>query len=745
MKKFRWLGFLFLFLITAIATAQIIKPYQLGTQVEKLDEDTYHLIITGTLEPEWHLYTPTSDPGGSNPLRIDWHGAGEDFELIGKPVEVDTHSAFNDIFGVTETFWSNRVKLVQKIKLKNKNLSVITAQLDGQVCKESCLLVKDELLFDLTKAIDKSKTKSGGENVKKNTDTKTSAPVKSKKEEQPGSEKTQGKKDEESAGAPEDETAKKDDDQQLEETDTLAEKTQNPLVIKDDSDKTPDEEEIQVEETHKKGLWWIFLMSLLGGLIALLTPCIYPMIPLTISFFTKQQDQIFSAGENKQDSGRGKAFLYGLFIVLIYVSLSIPFYLVEGISPNIFNKIATDPWLNFFFFIVFLLFALSFLGVSALDPQRLIPSKWVSKSDEYSNKTSGVLAIFFMAVTLVLVSFSCTGPILGALLGTVMTSAGSALALTVGLLGFGIGLALPFTLFALFPSMLKSLPTSGGWLNTVKVTLGFIELALAFKFLSNADLVLQLHLLEREVFLSIWIAIFFAMSLYLFGFIKLPYDDESRKIGVGRLITGLISLAFTFYMLPGLWGAPLKWISAFPPYLEYSESPHGVGYMKKIPHISENNVQAPDGAKILHDGLTVFDDLEQGLAYAKKVNKPVMLDFTGYACVNCRKMETNVWPDKKVHKLLKDDYIIISLYVDDKRELPENQQYISKYTGDKVITIGDKWAELQIYKYKSNSQPYYVLISPDEKLLNQPVAYEPNPAVYAKWLEEGLKKFKQNH
>ncbi len=739
MKKFIF-SILPVFMIFLPLQAQIIKPYSLQTKVEKTGENTYNLIITGTLEPDWHFYTLTSDPGGSNPLRIEWEGEGKDYVLVGKPVETGTHKAFNEIFGVTETFWSDKILLTQQIKLKNPEVKQIRARLDGQVCKEACLLVKDRLTFDLTKA--KQGKVEGNSTSKKGT---TPSPGKNAS--------SAGKKnDAREVKTPSANGKSKDSAQDITPTkakvspdtpDDNSSGSGQSTVAPQDKKETV-QEDIQIETANKKGLLWIFLMSLLGGLIALLTPCIYPMIPLTISFFTKQENQLFTPSGEKKKSGKSDALLYGFFIVLIYVSLSIPFYLIEGVSPNIFNKIATNPWLNLFFFIIFLLFALSFLGVSALDPQRLIPSKWVSKSDEYSQKSSGWIAIFFMAVTLVLVSFSCTGPILGALLGSVISAAGGAVALTVGLLGFGIGLALPFTVFALFPSMLKSLPGSGGWLNTVKVTLGFIELALALKFLSNADLVLQLHLLEREVFLAFWIAIFFGLSLYLFGLIKLPYDDESPRIGVGRLITGLISLAFTFYMLPGLWGAPLKWISAFPPYLEYSESPHGVGYMKKV-QASVEGPSVPNGAKILHDGLIVFNDLDKALAYAEEVGKPLMLDFTGFACVNCRKVENNIWPDKKVHRLLKDKYIIASLYVDDKRELPEDQKYVSKYSGDKIETIGDKWAELQIYEYKSNSQPYYVLITPDKKLLAQPMGFIDDPQVYAQWLAEGLKEFEKRY
>ena len=710
------------------AGAQILKPYTLTTEVKPVDDHTYDLIIKGTLEKDWHLYTPSSDPDGSSPMTIQWHGAGTDYELAGKPKEIGAHKAYNDIFGVTETFWSDKVELVQRIKVKKPGLKKITATVDAQVCKEACILVNEDLEFRLpspARSSASTQEKGADSAVKSNSSEETAkTPASSEPRTTVKSESTE----ETTPGKDEKDTSRTVSSTPVSSSTELAADTASTAV-------SGVKQKVEIEEHGKKSLWWILFMSILGGLLALLMPCIYPMIPLTISFFTKQSEQ---------NPARGKinAVLYGLFIVGIFVLMSIPFHFLDTIDPNIFNKIATDPWLNLLFFVIFFIFALSFLGVSKLDPQRLIPGKWISKSDEYSQKTGGLIAIFFMALTLILVSFSCTGPILGALLGSV--AFGGATALTVGMLGFGIGLGLPFTLFALFPSMLKSMPQSGGWLNTLKVSLGFIELALAFKFLSNTDLVLQLHLLEREVFLAIWIAIFLALSMYLFGLFRTPYDAPVEYLSVTRLLFAMLFLAFSIYMLPGLWGAPLKWISAFPPYQEYSESPYGVGYRHpggEGAHTYKVNNSAPEGAKILHGGLTVFNDYEQGLAYARKVNKPVMLDFTGFACVNCRKMENNVWTDPEVHRILKDSLIIISLYVDDKRELPEEEQYISKYSGKKIRLAGDKWAELQIYEYKSNSQPYYVLLSPQGEVLNQPVAYT-DTKTYLNWLREGLKNLK---
>ncbi len=484
-------------------------------------------------------------------------------------------------------------------------------------------------------------------------------------------------------------------------------------------------------DDSKKGLWTIFLGTLFAGLFVLFTPCVFPMIPMTMSFFLKQN----------KDGTKGKfnAIFYGLCIVSIYVLISLPFHIFESLSPNIFNSISTNVYLNISFFIIFIVFAFSFFGAYEI----VLPTRFASKADSASN-TGGLLGIFFMALTLIIVSFSCTGPALGLILGSVLSSDGGATALSVAMLGFGLGLAFPFMLFALFPSWLSSLPKSGGWLNTVKVVFGFVELALAFKFLSNADLVLQLHWLEREVFIAIWVAIFGTLSLYLFGKIQLPHDSPLTHISVGRMSLGMISLIFTLYMLPGLWGAPLNLINAFPPPQHYSESPYGVGFTKlSSGTVSVSHDGIPEGAHLMapHD-ILAFNDYDKGLAYAKKVGKPVMIDFTGYACVNCRKMENNVWTKPDILKILKNDVILISLYVDDKRKLDEEDQIISKISGKKIKYIGQKWSELQTIKYKSNTQPMYVLMDHNGDNLINPVAYTPNVDEYHNWLRTGVSNFK---
>ncbi|QNM85960.1 thioredoxin family protein [Polaribacter pectinis] len=479
--------------------------------------------------------------------------------------------------------------------------------------------------------------------------------------------------------------------------------------------------------SSSKGLLSIFLIAFISGFAALLTPCVFPMIPMTVSFFTKQS--------KTKAAGIKNAIIYGLSIIVIYVLLGVLVSLLFG--ADALNALSTNVWFNIAFFILLLIFAASFLGAFEI----MLPNSWANKVDSQADK-GGLIGIFFMALALAIVSFSCTGPIVGTLL-VEAAAGGNQIGPIVGMLGFSTAIALPFALFAAFPGWLNSLPKSGGWLNTVKVVLGFLELALAFKFLSNADLVLQLHWLEREVFIAIWIAIFGALSLYLFGKIQLPHDSPLKHISVGRLSLGLLSLTFTLYMLPGLWGAPLNLISAFPPPQHYSESPYGVGYMR-LGNGGVSNVDIPEGAHLMAPhNILAFNDYDKGLAYAKKIGKPVMLDFTGHACVNCRKMEQQVWVKPKVLKVLKNDVVLISLYVDDKRPLAENEVVDSKLKpGKKLKYIGQKWSELQTIKYKANTQPFYVLMDHNEENLNEPVAYTPDVDEYLNWLEEGISKFK---
>ena len=453
------------------------------------------------------------------------------------------------------------------------------------------------------------------------------------------------------------------------------------------------------------------------------------MIPMTVSFFTKQS-------KNKAQGVRNALF-YGLSIIVIYVLLGTAVTAIFG--ADALNALSTNVWFNVFFFLLLVIFAVSFLGAFEIT----LPSSWGTKIDSQANR-GGLIGIFFMALALAIVSFSCTGPIVGTLLVEAASKGG--MAPVIGMLGFSAAIAVPFALFAAFPGWLNSLPKSGGWLNTVKVVLGFLELALAFKFLSNADLVIQAHLLEREVFIAIWIAIFGTLSLYLFGKIQLPHDSPLQHISVGRFSLGLITLSFTLYMIPGLWGAPLNLISAFPPPQHYSESPYGVGFSKVASAINHNEnkpKEVPDGAHIIkpHD-ILAFKDYDKGLAYAKKIGKPIMIDFTGWACVNCRKMEQNVWVKPKILDILKNKIVLISLYVDDRQLLKEKID--SKIRpGKKLKYIGQKWSELQTTKYKANSQPFYVLIDHNQENLIAPRGYTPDVDTYYNWLKEGIEKFKK--
>ena len=483
-----------------------------------------------------------------------------------------------------------------------------------------------------------------------------------------------------------------------------------------------------VNNKEESSLLMLFFLSFLGGLAALLTPCVFPMIPMTVSFFTKQS--------KTKAAGIRNAIVYGISIIVIYVIIGLAVSAIFG--PAALNALSTNVWFNIVFFLILVFFAASFLGAFEL----VLPSSWGTKIDSKADR-GGFVGIFFMALALAIVSFSCTGPLVGSALVAAATT-GERVAPIVSMLGFSTAIALPFALFAAFPGWLNSLPKSGGWLNTVKVVLGFLELALAFKFLSNADLVLQAHLLEREVFIAIWIAIFGTLTLYLFGKIQLPHDSPLKHISVGRLSLGLVTLTFTLYMFPGLWGAPLNMISAFPPPQHYSESPYGVGYKQLGSGNTITASEIPDGAHLMAPhNILAFNDYDKGLAYAKKVGKPVMLDFTGHACVNCRKMEQNVWVKPAILKMIKNDVVLISLYVDDKRKLKEEEIVDSKLNpGKKLKYIGQKWSELQTIKYKTNTQPFYVLIDHNEENLISPVAYTPDVDTYYGWMQKGISNFK---
>ncbi len=498
-----------------------------------------------------------------------------------------------------------------------------------------------------------------------------------------------------------------------------------------EADVPSDDEDLESNEDKpkekKQSLWTIFLLAVGSGFLALLTPCVFPMIPMTVSFFTKQS--------KSKAEGIRNSIVYALSIIGIYLLLGL-LVVVTG-SGALLNRMSTNPWFNLSFFILLVIFAVSFMGAFEIR----LPSKWVNKADTKADK-GGLVGIFFMALVLALVSFSCTGPILGTLL--VSTGTEGSAPLMMGMFGFSLALALPFALFAAFPGWLNSMPQSGGWLNTVKVFLGFLELALAFKFLSNADLAWQAHLLEREVFLAIWIAIFGTLTLYMFGKLRLPHDSPIETIGVGRAMMGLTTFALVIYMIPGMWGAPLNLINAFPPPSTYAESPQGFGGGGGTIASSEHI----DGMHAGPHGLMMFNDYDKALAYAQKVNKPLFVDFTGWNCVNCRKMEQTVWGKPGVVELLKEDVVIVSLYIDEAVELPKSEQTTTIVNGEEldVITVGDKWMYMQIEKYKIASQPYYRMIGPNGEDLDNGAAdfqNHGNVPAFQKWIKKGLDLYKK--
>ncbi|KQO32695.1 disulfide bond formation protein DsbD [Flavobacterium sp. Leaf82] len=677
--------FLFFLFAFAKGNAQILEPVKWTSKIEKKAGNNAVLIFDGTIEKDWHMYSQFTPDGGPLALEIAFKNQKGNYTLVGKAKEGKTRTAFNDVFGVNETFFEGKAHIEQEITIINPNLKTVDVEFDFQVCKEVCINSNKKFSIAVPSTFKMDAVASVSE-VKKDETKVVGLAVDTVK--------------------PTIETAKVE-------------------TTKDAVAETPSKEEVPATD-EQGSLLTLFFLAFLGGFTALFTPCVFPMIPMTVSFFTKQS--------KNRAAGIRNAIIYGTAIILIYVILGFSVSWIFG--ADALNSLATNVYFNLIFFVLLIVFASSFLGAFEI----MLPNSWANKVDKQADK-GGIIGILFMALALAIVSFSCTGPIVGPLLFQAATN--GVLGPIVGMFGFSLALALPFMLFAMFPGWLNSLPKSGGWLNTVKVFLGFLELAFAFKFLSNADLVLQLHFLEREVFLAIWIAIFAALTLYLFGKITLPHDSPSSHISVGRLYVGLLSLVFTIYLIPGLWGAPLKLISAFPPPPTYSESPFGVGGSGNSAGSAESIKGLPDGAELGPHGIMVFHDYEDGLAYAKSINKPIMLDFTGYACVNCRKMENNVWSEPTILPILKNDVVLISLYVDDKRELPKEEQFVTK-SGDKIITVGDKWTDFMITKYKTNTQPLYIITDLEGKNLNntKPTISYVNADEYLHWLKEGIGNFK---
>lgn len=685
------LSTLFLFIIT-IFNAQIKNPVKFKFDINPVGKDEYEAVLTGTIEDKWHIYSQDLPPDSGIPTEFKITSK-QGIQLIGKVQEIGKkHDEFSEAFGAQIVYYSNKVVFKQKFKPKDATKpATITAEIMYQTCNDRVCLAPNTLEFE--KQIEGSKTAvAQEEKVEKTKDTVYEiAPA--------GQVGTVLKPTNIETQAP---TVAKQEGLKINSLDF-----KNPLTNCGAEQQKPQNDN-----------WLVLGLGFLGGLIALLTPCVFPMIPLTVSFFTK--------GNKNKAKGKRDAFIYGFFILLIFVLLSIPFHIIDGISGNIFNQISTNIWLNLFFFAIFLFFALSFFGYYEIT----LPS-WIANKSSKAEEAGGLIGIFFMALTLVIVSFSCTGPILGSLLGGVVAGATNVpTLLTFALAGFGLAWALVFGLLALFPQALQSLPKSGGWMNTVKVVLGFIELALALKFLSKADLVSKTFLLKRELFIALWIVIAIGLVVYLFGKIRFPHDDKKPKISLTRRILGVFGIVFIGYLIQGLIPSEkpkLQMLSGILP-------PLNVSYF----HKEEDGIL----------GLKPYHNYFEAIEVAKKENKPVLIDFTGYGCENCRKMEEFVWSQDDVLPILQNDVIIASVYVDDKEELPENEQIkIDMGEGQmkKVKTIGDKWSLFQQVNFNNNSQPHYVLVTPDQKVINSPVSGYMPKEDFKKFLKCGIDYFKNSN
>lgn len=639
-----------------------------------------------TIAPHWHINAivlPKGIFGVATQFNLD---KSPNYQLVGavkepKPIQIHDPVSDEDV-----AIHEGKVVFKQKIRILSKKDFVLNGMYGFQPCDESHCLFPYEAKFN----VKVKGCEDGTAQVEETDETTAQTPV----------------------------TADNDENDPKNTTTAVNEENQHKKPVTAGNDIT------------KKSLWGVFFLAFFSGFAALIMPCVFPMIPMTVSFFTKRS--------KTRAQGIRNAFIYGGSIVLIHVLLGL--VVVATGAGHILNELSTNVYFNIFFFLMLFLFGLSFLGAFEIQ----LPSKWTNKADEKADK-GGIVGIFFMALVLSLASFSCTGPILGSLLIGISSSGGNA-ALLIGMFAFGLALALPFMLFAIFPSMLNSMPSSGGWLNVVKVFLGFLEIAFAFKFLSTADTTMQWHLLEREVFISIWIAVFGTLALYLLGKIRLPHDSPVEKLSVGRTMIATLTIAFTFYLIPGLWGAPLKLVNAFLPPDFYAESPKGFGGGGKT--VSVSNAHTEDGMHEGPQGLMAFNDYDKALAYAKKVNKPLFVDFTGWGCVNCRKMEQSVWGEPGIIERLRDDVVIVSLYVDERTELPKKEQRTIKVNGTdfSIRTIGNKWTAKQIEEYKTSSQPYYVLQTPEGEDIPVGSADYQNhgsPEVFKKWLEDGLKMHKK--
>jgi thiol:disulfide interchange protein len=799
-------GFVFLMLIfLKTTTAQILDPVKWSFTVNKLNDCEAELVLKAKIDGNWHLYGQKSY-GDEGPVPTSFNFVkNSGYEAVGKPSEKNLIKKFEPVWNIELNFFEHEAVFKQKIKVKSDKPFEIKGSLEYMVCNDVTCLPPTPVDFTFKIEKDLLCTKPSEAAVTQAlTDTSAKAqnlpsqmvnPVKWNfsanklsdgnielvlKADLEGDWHMYGQKTYGDDGPrptsfvfiknPNYDTVGKTTESKLVkkfepiwnvELDFFEHEAVFKQIIKVKSDTafvvkgsleymvcnetscmppTPVEFSINIgkdllgsngEGDSARSWWSIFIVGFLGGLAALLTPCVFPMIPMTVSFFTKRS--------KNRAKGITNAIIYGSAIIVIYVLLGLGVTMIFG--SDALNALSTNVWFNLAFFLLLVVFAISFLGAFEI----VLPSSFINKVDAKSDK-GGLIGIFFMAFTLSLVSFSCTGPIIGTLLVDAAVNGGIKGPFW-GMFGFSAALALPFGLFAAFPGWLNSLPKSGGWLNSVKVVLGFLELALALKFASNADLVVQAGIITREVFITIWIVIFALTGIYLMGWIKFSHDSDVKFLSVPRLFFAILVFSFTVYLIPGLWGAPLKLISGFPPPDFYSESPQGFGGSKNAISVNANSTEGVDHKKEhCPNDLPCFHNYDEALAYAKKVNKPLMLDFTGWACVNCRKMESQVWPDPEVDRRLRNDVVLVSLYVDDKNELPADQQTVKKL-GDrdfKIKTIGNKWSYMQADRYKTNTQPQYILIDNNEQMLTSETShYDPDIKKYVNWLDEGIAEFKK--
>lgn len=675
MKKV--LTLLILWGLTLAANAQMVDPVKFSSKLEMLKGDEAQIVFSAKIDAGWHVYS--TDLGNDGPISATFTATKlEGAKLVGKLTPRGNEvSKFDNMFGMKLRYFEGTATFIQKIKFVKPEYE-ISGYLEYGACNDETCMPPSEVEFH-GKGKSPAVAKDAVEEVKAE------------------EKKTEEKKEDVAVDVTPSDTAAA-----VATTDTLA----NTTAIADDSDLyRPVINELKAYEENPtdSSLFYIFLAGFAGGFLALLTPCVWPIIPMTVSFFLKRNMD--------RSKAIREAVTYGISIVVIYVVLGLVVTLLFGASA--LNALSTNAIFNIFFCLLLVVFAASFFGAFEIT----LPSSWSNKIDMKSENTSGILSIFLMAFTLTLVSFSCTGPIIGFLLVAVSTQ-GSILAPTIGMLGFAIALAIPFTLFAMFPSLLKSAPKSGGWMNVVKVVLGFIELAFALKFLSVADLAYGWHILDREVFLCLWIVIFGLLGIYLFGWLKFPHDDPDHRTNVPQFFIGMISLAFAIYMIPGLWGAPLKAISAFAPPMNTQDFNLHKSAVEPKAH-----------------------DYEEGMAMAKKQGRPVMIDFTGFGCVNCRKMEAAVWTDPQVATILNEKYVLISLYVDDKTPLREPMTVTENGQQRTLRTIGDKWSYLQRVKFGANTQPFYVLVDNEGKPLNGSRSYDEDINAYINFLNKGLDNY----